>query len=82
MGTIASLIKERRNPSNKIFGGFEKFNKDSENYKQGLNYLEAQKNYSNADMKIYNSSLLETEAFGTADKLQDLLKHLKSIWSL
>ena len=82
MGTIASIIEERRKPANKIFGGFEKFSEDSENYKLGLKYLEADKNYSNVDMEIYNNSILEKEAFGTADKLQDLLKHLKSIWSL
>ena len=82
METIASIIEDRRKPANKIFGGFDKFSKDSENYQQGLKYLDAQKNYSNVDMNIYDNSILEKEAFGTADKLQDLIKHLKSIWSL
>ena len=50
------------------------------NYKKGLEYLKAKECYTNADYEKYSNSLLEKEAFGTADKIKILYKYISNPW--
>ena len=47
-----------------------------------LDYLEAQERYTNADYEIYSNSLLEKEAYGTADKIKTLYKYISNPWQV
>lgn len=74
---LEKVKQDRRGPVSKIFGNYEKFAKNSEEYKLGLKYIEAEQTYNNTDMNEYWNNLLETEAHGTKDKLQNLFKILE-----
>ncbi len=74
-----NTIKENLN---KIFGQFKPFDKNSENYKQGLKYLENEKNYISPEVDPvgYREQLLEKEAYGIEDKSKSITDYFESIW--
>ena len=80
---ICNAIKDAKyRDAEIVFKDFETFKINDLNYKKGLDYLEAQERYTNADYEIYSNSLLEKEAYGTADKIKTLYKYISNPWQV
>ena len=82
MDIISSVKNDRQEAAKSIFGEYEKFKPNSEEYKKGLSYLDCYKTYNNNNMEIYNNAIIEKEAFGTEDKINNLYNYIASIWRL
>lgn len=82
MDIISSVKNDRQKAAKSIFGQYEKFKPNSEEYKKGLSYLDCYKTYNNNNTEIYNNAIIEKEAFGTEDKIAPLYKYIASIWRL
>ena len=61
-----------------------KYDKESDEYKMGLKYIENTKNYitSAKDRKKYNTQLLEAEAFGCEEKFEKIYNYFANPWCI
>ena len=77
-----SNINTIKTSLNRVFGSFEQFAKDSDNYKQGLRYIDNKKNYirPEKDRKGYMEQLIENEAYTAEDKSKEIANSFESIW--
>ena len=84
--TILEICREIKKGKHKkaevVFKDFETFKINDLNYKKGLEYLKAGECYTNADYEKYSNSLLEKEAYGTADKIKILYKYISNPWKI
>lgn len=84
--TILEICREIKKGKHKkaevVFKDFETFKINDLNYKKGLEYLKAEECYTNADYEKYSNSLLEKEAYGTADKINILYKYISNPWKI
>ena len=83
---IDKQINTIRTRLNELFGKYEKFKPESEEYKLGEkytnnygNYIEAQKDSANEE---YRAQPIEKEAFNVEELSRDIPKRLRSIWKV
>lgn len=83
---VNKQIAEIKTRLNDLFGKYEKFKPDSEEYKLGQKYTENYGKYVEAqrdsDNKEYKEQLLEKEAFKVEGMSKDIPKRLRSIWKV
>ena len=83
---INKQVNTIRKRLDELFGKYEKFKPESEEYKLGEkytknygNYIEAQKDSANEE---YRAQTIEKEAFNAEDLSRDIPKRLRSIWNV
>ena len=68
----------------RLFSSLSPFKLDSENYKQGLKYIDARAKYipPEIDEVLYKNNLLEKDAYATGDKLKEIYNHFANPWRI
>ena len=79
-----SYIKLYRKTLDARYGELPRFKEGTEEYKKGMEYIEAYEKYPdpNKDYDAYLANLLEKEAWHNADLSKKIYNYLKSIWAL
>ena len=72
---------------NDIWGNLKKFEKGSDEYNKGLQYIENAANYTHPDgtketYDVYRAQILEQEAFNAQDKAQEIFNYFGNIWRI
>jgi len=82
--TEDSFIKVYRKALDDRYGELPKFKEGSDEYKKGMEYIEAYEKYPDPDKdyEAYKANLLEKEAWHNGDLSKKIYNYLKSIWSL
>lgn len=75
---------KRKEVYDRLFSSLSPFKLDSENYKQGLKYIEAEAKYipSGIDEVLYKNNLLEKDAYATEDKFKEIYNYFANPWRI
>lgn len=79
-----SIKKDYKEVLDSKFGKLERYKEGTEEYKKGMEYIEAYKKYPDPekDYSAYKNNLLEKEAWNNGDLSKKIYDYLKSIWSI
>ncbi len=82
--TEKATIRFYRNSLDERYGKLSQYAVDSEEYKKGMEYIEAYEKYPNPekDYDAYRANILEKEAWNIADLAKKVYKYTSSIWKL
>ena len=79
-----NYIKSYRKQLDERYGKLTPYQKDSEEYKKGMEYIEAYEKYPDPEKNYeeYQKNLLEKEAWNIADMAKKIFRYTSSIWKL